>query len=89
MLRRVQAAEVGPGEAQDKQKTPVWAFAKPTARSKARASYVDVALACRAVVLGGPGRAPRDEHEALELGDQHAVLVEHPRVHLHGAAVGL
>src|SRR5438445_3193096 len=31
----------------------------------------------------------RHEHQALELRDQHTVLVEHPRMHLHGAAIGL
>ena len=33
--------------------------------------------------------AARHQHEALELGHEHAVLVEHARVHLDGAAVGL
>ena len=37
-----------------------------------------------------PRRVPaRHEHEPLELGHEHAVLVEDARVHLHGAAVGL
>src|SRR6266581_4934959 len=31
----------------------------------------------------------RDEHEALELGHEDPVLIEHARVHLHGPAVGL
>src|SRR2546427_13185103 len=35
------------------------------------------------------GILARHEHQALELRDQHAVLVEHARVHLHGAAIGL
>src|SRR5688572_10926554 len=50
----------------------------PPARS------LDVALGGRRPVL-----AAGDQHEALELGHQDPVLVVHPRVHLHGAAVGL
>src|SRR3954469_1602503 len=40
-------------------------------------------------LVGRAGVPARHEHEPLELGDEHAVLVEHARVHLHRAAVGL
>src|SRR5437764_9105745 len=50
-----------------------------------RAAWLlDVALR-----LGRAGLPTGHQHEPLELSDEHSVLVEHPGVHLHGAAIGL
>lgn len=42
-----------------------------------------------ALGAGTPGISARDEHQSLELGDEHSVLVVDTCVHLDRAAVGL
>src|SRR5271157_4798923 len=83
LQRSAPAKEITPSRAiQRAYRTPE---SLASARQNRTPDLVDIAL--RGLLpAGGPAR---NQHQPLELRDQHAVLIEHARVHLDGAAVGL